>query len=222
MGSTSTCTPFRYEINYRNFFLLTEGSAQIKLAPPYSVKYLYPIYDYENFEFRSPVNPWSPQPKYIADFDKIKCLEFTLLPGKTLFIPAYWWYSIKFNTKTSISCFHYRTYMNNLAITPYIGMHALQIQNVKRDVVKKASINELNSEIHNSEKESNVTNNTNTNTNNNTNNNNTNNNNTNNNTNNTNTNNTSVENNTFDNGTNITNLPEPAAIDADNFGSQID
>ena len=149
MGSNRVCTPFRYEINYRNFFLLTEGSAQIKIAPPHSTKYLYPIYDYENFEFRSPVDPWSPQPKYSADFDKMKCLEFTLVPGKTLFIPAYWWYSIKFNSNTSISCFHYRTYMNNAAILPYIGMHALQIQNVKRNVVKKASIKELNTEIIN-------------------------------------------------------------------------
>ncbi len=147
LGSANVCTPFRYEINYRNFFLLTEGSAQIKIAPPHSTKYLYPIYDYENFEFRSPVNPWSPQPKYSADFDKMKCLEFTLIPGKTLFIPAYWWYSIKFNSNTSISCFHYRTYMNNAAILPYICMHALQIQNVKRNVVKKASIKELNNEI---------------------------------------------------------------------------
>ena len=149
MGSANMCTPFRYELNYRNYLLLTQGSAQIKLAPPHCSKYLYPIYDYENFEFKSPVDPWFPQVKYKADFDKIKCLEFTLTPGKTLFIPAYWWYSIKFNKDTSISCFHYRTYMNNAAILPYIGMHALQIQNVKRDVVKKASITELNKEnIH--------------------------------------------------------------------------
>ena len=147
MGSDKTCSPFRYEINYRNFLLLTEGSAQIKLAPPHSTKYLYPIYDYDNFEFKSPVNPWSPQPKYSSDFDKIKCLEFTLTLGKTLFIPAYWWYSIKFNHNTSISCFYYRTYMNNIAVTPYICMHALQIQNVKRNIVKKASIKELNNEI---------------------------------------------------------------------------
>jgi len=146
MGSAQTCTPFRYEINYRNYLLLTQGSAQIKLAPPQSIKYLYPIYDYENFEFRSPVNPWDPQPKYTADFDKIKCLEFTLLPGKTLYIPAYWWYSIKFNSNTSISCFNYRTYMNNLAILPYICLHALQIQNIKRNTVKTVSINELNNE----------------------------------------------------------------------------
>ena len=157
MGSKDTCTPFRYEINYRNFFLLTQGSAQIKMAPPHSTKYLYPHYDYENFEFRSPVDPWSPQPRYIADFDKMKCLEFTLTPGKTLFLPAYWWYSIKFiNSDTSISCFRYRTYMNNIAILPYIGLHALQIQNVKRNVAKKVSINELNNQIIQPENNSNT------------------------------------------------------------------
>lgn len=144
MGSDGCCTPFRYELNYRNFFILTQGSAQIKLTCPKNIKYLYPEYDYENFEFRSLVNPWNPQPKYKGDFDKMKFLEFTLLPGKTLFIPAFWWYSIKFNKNTSISCFRYRSYMNNFAIAPYIGMYALQIQNVKRNTSKKHSINELN------------------------------------------------------------------------------
>jgi hypothetical protein len=160
MGSTGCFTPFRYELNYRNYFLLTQGGAQIKLACPQSVKYLYPEYDYENFEFRSPVNPWNPQVKYIADFEKMKCLEFTLLPGKTLFIPAFWWYSIKFNKNTSITCLRYRTYMNNLAITPYIGLHALQIQNVKRNTIKKHNIKEINiqtNENTNEERNENVT-----------------------------------------------------------------
>jgi hypothetical protein len=191
MGSANTCTPFRYEINYRNYYLLTEGSAQIKLAPPHSIKYLYPNYDYENFEFRSPVDPWSPQPKYVADFDKMKCLEFTLTPGKTLYIPSYWWYSIKFNKNTSISCFNYRTYMNNIAISPYIGMHALQIQNVKRNVVKKVSIDELNKSVINTQipekqeiKETSI-----------------------------------IEQNIVSEGTTIDNLPEP--INDNNIGSEI-
>jgi hypothetical protein len=41
--------------------------------------------------------------------------------------------------------------MNNIAVSPYIGMHALQIQNVKRNAVKKASINELNKPITNNQ-----------------------------------------------------------------------
>jgi hypothetical protein len=149
MGSEGMCTPFRYEINYRNYFVLTQGSAQVKLSPPHSHKYLYPNYDYENFEFSSPINPWNPQAKYKIDFDKIKCLEFTLTPGKTLFIPAYWWYSIRFDKNTSISCLRYRTYMNNIAISPYIFMYALQNQNIKREFVKKIDIHQINGETKN-------------------------------------------------------------------------
>ena len=143
MGSENTCTPFRYEINYRNYFMCCEGNVEIKMAPPHSIKYLYPCYDYENFEFRSPINPWNVQSKYLADFDKIKCLEFTLTKGKTLYIPSYWWYSIKFTKNSSLSCFRYRTYMNNLAISPYVGMHILQLQNIKRNTTKNAHINDL-------------------------------------------------------------------------------
>jgi hypothetical protein len=146
VGSAGTITPFRYEINYRNFFLVTQGSIQIKMSPPNSTKYLYPIYDYENFEFSSPINPWTPQSKYSSEFSKIKCLEFTLTPGKTLFLPAYWWHSIKFAANSSITCFRYRTYMNNIAISPYIALHALQIQNIKRNVAKKIKIDDIDKE----------------------------------------------------------------------------
>jgi hypothetical protein len=143
-GSTNVETPFRYEMNYRNYFIVTEGSLLVKMAPPKSAKYLYPINDYENFEFRSQIDPWNPQQRFKADFDKIKCLEIVLTPGKFLFIPAYWWYTFKFNENTSVSCFRYRTYMNNIAISPSIAMYALQNQNVDRKIVKKIEINNKN------------------------------------------------------------------------------
>ena len=142
-GSDKVTTPFKYGIDYRNYLILTEGSAQIKLSPPHSIRYLFPKYDYDNFEFSSSINPWNVEPKYKADFDKIKCLEFTLTKGKVLFIPAFWWYSIKLDKNTSISRLTYRTYMNNIASAPYYAMHALQIQNVKHDIVKKFNIDEL-------------------------------------------------------------------------------
>ncbi len=147
-GSPGSITPFRYEINYRNYFLCTQGSVQIKLAPPKSMKYLHATNDYENFEFRSDINPWDPHPQYVADFDKVKCLEFTLQKGKTIYVPAYWWYSIKFNKNSSVAFLRYRTYMNNIAILPQIVMHGLQIQNVKRDIAKKVTMDDL--EVHES------------------------------------------------------------------------
>ena len=140
MGSSNVETPFRYDLNYRNYYIVTQGSIRVKLSPPKSSRYLYPINDYENFEFRSPVNPWNPQAKYKADFDKIKCLELVLVPGKILYIPAYWWYTFKLDSNTSVSCFKYRTYMNNIAISPNIFMYALQNQNVERKIAKQIDI----------------------------------------------------------------------------------
>jgi hypothetical protein len=46
--------------------------------------------------------------------------------------------------------------MNNIAILPYIGMHALQIQNVKRNVYKKVSIKELNNEVENNKPQNDI------------------------------------------------------------------
>lgn len=141
-ASSNLETPFRYDLNYRNYYMVTQGSIKIKLSPPKSSKYLYTVNDYENFEFKSDINPWNPQTKYKADFDKIKCLEIVLNPGKLLYIPAYWWYSFKFEHNTSVSCFKYRTYMNNIAISPKIFMYALQNQNVECKIVKKLDVKE--------------------------------------------------------------------------------
>ena len=156
MGSANVTTPLRYEINYRNYFLVTQGSIKVKLFPPKSSKYLYPVKDYENLEFRSQVNSWDPQPKFRADFDKVKCLEIVLVPGRFLFIPAYWWYSFKFAENTSVSSFKYRTYMNNIAISPHIFMYALQNQNVERKTAKQIDIKSLNQSQSQNEIESNV------------------------------------------------------------------
>jgi hypothetical protein len=141
-GSTNVETPLRYDLNYRNYYMVTKGSVQIKLTPPKSSKYLYPINDYENFEFKSMIDVWNPQQKYRADYDKIRFLEITLVPGKILYIPAYWWYSFKFGEDTSIVCCKYRTYMNNIAISNHIFMYALQNQNIDRKIVKQIKLNQ--------------------------------------------------------------------------------
>ena len=136
-ASEGVRTQFKYDLNYRNYYYVTEGTILVKLAPPKSSKYLYSIKDYENFEFRSPVNPWDVQKEYRADFDKVKCLEVKISKGQMLFIPAFWWYSIEFTDKATLAVFKYRTYMNAVAISPQIFMHFLQSQNVKRNIIPK-------------------------------------------------------------------------------------
>ena len=138
MGSKGAITPFRYDINYRQYFIVLSGVVKVKLAPPKSSKYLRVIKDYDNFEFRSPINPWNIQSEYKADFDKIKCMDITLDAGKLLFIPAYWWYSFTFeDNTTSVLSLKYRTYMNTIAILPYLFISFLQKQNIKHDIIEK-------------------------------------------------------------------------------------
>jgi hypothetical protein len=141
MASTGTTTPLRYEVNYRNYFLVTQGRIKILLIPPKDTRYLYPINDYDVLEFRSPVNPWKVQPEYQDDFDKIKTLEVELFQGMVMFIPAFWWYSIQFIVhETSVCSFKYRTHMNTLAIAPQLTLNVLQNMNIKRDTLEKRAI----------------------------------------------------------------------------------
>jgi hypothetical protein len=136
-ASKNVCTPLRYNNSYRNFFYLTQGSVRVKLIPPMYSKYLYEEKDHLNYIFWSPLQVWNidSQPQYKNDFEKVKSLEVELKEGQILYIPAYWWYSIKFESISSICLFQYRTYMNTVAILPSLCIHTLQKMNVKRDVV---------------------------------------------------------------------------------------
>lgn len=139
-ASPGTTTPLRYELNYRNYYLVTHGSVKMRLIAPHASKYLYPVSDYDNFEFRSPVNPWQVQAEYRADFDKIKTMDVELRAGQIIYIPAYWWCSIQFPETmpgATICCFKYRTYMNTVSVLDKLCMWLLQQQNVKRDTIEK-------------------------------------------------------------------------------------
>ena len=142
-ASPGTTTPLRYELNYRNYYLVTHGSVKMRLIAPQASKYLFPVSDYDNFEFRSPVNPWLTQAEYRADFDKIKTMDVELRAGQIIYIPAYWWCSMRFpenensNSSSTICCFKYRTYMNTVSIFDKLCIWLLQQQNVKRDTIER-------------------------------------------------------------------------------------
>ena len=146
-GSDGIRTPFRYELNYRNYITVTEGSVTVKMAPPKNSKYLYVDKDYVNFEFRSRVDPWEPQTQYKTDFNKVKCLELVLTPGKVLYIPAYWFYSIEFHSGASLCKFSYQTYMGSLSVIHYHTLSFLQRNNT-RDKVANSVQNEESSNVN--------------------------------------------------------------------------
>ena len=136
-GSIDCWTPLQYELNYRNYVYVSEGTITLKIIPPVYSKYLYEVKDYNNFEFRSPINPWNVQEKYLRNYSKIKFLEFNLNAGDILYIPAYWWFSIKYTKPSLIIWFKYCTYMNTVAILPHICISTLQKQNTKFDIADK-------------------------------------------------------------------------------------
>jgi hypothetical protein len=132
-SSLNTNTLLQYKLNYRNFFLVTEGSVKLKLISPDYTKYLHVNKDYYNFLFTSPINCWDIQREYSSDYNKVKSMEIILKQGDIIFIPAYWWYSFSFLNISTIACFHYRTYANTLSISPEICKSMLQKQNIKRN-----------------------------------------------------------------------------------------
>ena len=79
--SPDTTTPLRYNVNYRNYYYVSEGNITVKITPPSNTKYMNMITDYDNCEVRSLMNPWNIQPQYKADYDKIKFLEVNVKKG---------------------------------------------------------------------------------------------------------------------------------------------
>ena len=152
IGSNNCVTPLKYDLNCRNYLLVNEGSVNIKLFPPKYSKYLHCIKDYENFEFRSEINPWNVESIYKNDFEKVKCINLELKPDRILSIPPFWWYSIKFNNDTSVCFFKYKTFMNFIAISPQLFMKFLQMKNVKRLNFSRVKNNKDNN-VNNSEKD---------------------------------------------------------------------
>jgi hypothetical protein len=133
-GTKNSIIPLQYKISYRNFIMVTEGNVNLKLISPDYNKYLHLDKDYENFYFYSPINCWNTQKEYLIDFNKVKSLEINLNQGDIVYIPSYWWYSIKFNQISSLATFYYSTYANTIAILPDLFINFLQNQNVKHRI----------------------------------------------------------------------------------------
>uniref|UniRef100_A0A6C0ER79 Cupin-like domain-containing protein n=1 Tax=viral metagenome TaxID=1070528 RepID=A0A6C0ER79_9ZZZZ len=141
-GSQNTATPLRYHLNYRQFFIVKSGKIHVKMTPMKSKKYLKPIKDYDNYEFRSPINVWNPQPEYLHEMDKLKFLEFDVHAGHVLYIPAYWWYSIKYEKDAFIYSATYNSVMNCLAHLPQWVLYFLQQHNIYKKLAKTKNLEE--------------------------------------------------------------------------------
>ena len=143
IGSRGSYTPLRYHTGYRNFICINSGKIQIKMTPWRSYKYLHVYHNYDDYEFVSNINPWTPQMEYINDFQKIKFLEFQVSKGNVIYIPPYWFYSIKYEEDTVCSGFVYNSVMNMLSNSHHYMRYYLQ-QGIKKKVLKHIDTNNDN------------------------------------------------------------------------------
>ena len=132
MGSTNSYLPLRYNLDARTYLFVTEGSIEITLAPPESSKFLHVKKNYESLEMYSQIDINNVDPIYANDFNKIKFVKIILNPGSMLYIPPYWFYSIKIlSNNTIIFSNNYRTFISTMAILPELCIQFLQKNNLK-------------------------------------------------------------------------------------------
>lgn len=139
-GSRFAATPLRYHSHHRYYLAVTSGKITVKLTPWRSSRFLHPIKDYEHYEFRSAVNIWNPQKHFAADAEKVHFVEIEVFEGQVLFIPAWWWYTIRFSTDptTCVATFTYNTVADIASNTKEWGLYYLQQSNIKKKVAKNA------------------------------------------------------------------------------------
>ena len=141
-GSTGVYTPYRYHTHSRMFIVPITGRVRVRLAPWKMGKYLWPTKDYETYEFRSSVDPYSKT----EDAGKIRSIDVDVLPGQVLFVPQYWWYSVKLTKDTTVGTFVYNTAINALANGWDWAKYFLQQNNITRRIVaplKEPAPNEI-------------------------------------------------------------------------------
>ena len=125
-GIENTHTPFRYHTQQRKFICCHEGSVSIKMSSWESSDLLNATHDYENYDFRSPIRVWNPQPQWIANMKQMETLDIVLEKGCMLYIPSFWWYSIKFEQDSLISSCQYSSLMNCIYNIPSWVLHYIQ------------------------------------------------------------------------------------------------
>ena len=137
IGSVNSYNNFKYTLNTRNFLYLLDGEVEITLTLPNNKKYLHIEKDSLNNEFYSNIDIYNIINNFLKDYNKIKFMKINLKKGELLYIPSYWFYSIKFLVCDSIILnFKYDTYMNTLSILPEIIQSYLQNNNIKNNFLK--------------------------------------------------------------------------------------
>jgi hypothetical protein len=137
-GSSGTSTPLTYHTCERRFIYVNGGKIRVKMTPWRSSKYMVVNKDYTNYEFTSPLNVWNPQENYLTGFQKMKFLDFVVHGGNVLYIPPFWYYSIKIEDNDGlIYVADYGSPMNLLTNVSNLGHYFYETMIPKKKILKK-------------------------------------------------------------------------------------
>ena len=134
-GSQGTYTPFRYHMYSRYFIYAESGTVQIRMVPWKYEKEMKVIIDNTQMEYYSNIDLWE------GEHENIKYIDFYLNQGSYLYIPAFWFYSIKYKEYCEIFALKYQTPANLLISVPKYFLAYLQNDNTTLNVFKKFKLN---------------------------------------------------------------------------------
>lgn len=125
-GSAGVELPIQYHTADRQYFFVTEGRISVRMTPWRSRRFLNPIADYDNYEFYS-------KNAFSGDDNRVKWLEFDVAAGHILYIPPWWWFSMRISSvDTKVAGIQYQSFANILAHTPELARYYFQFHMTKR------------------------------------------------------------------------------------------
>ena len=97
-----------------NFLCINEGEMDLLLVPPQDKRYVYPFSDYGPINF-SRVNFFygGKEKDKFPDFSKANKIFINLTKGECVFIPAFWWVSLKTKNSKNLNQYIILKYFSN-------------------------------------------------------------------------------------------------------------
>ena len=123
-------TPLQSNYFYRNYIHVNEGNVKIRIIPPNEKPKLDGYFESDLFKHVSKCDIWN------TEKTEIKYFEIVGELGDVIYIPPHWWYSMQFQERSVICCYHYRTLMNILAYLPNYVQSFMSITK-QNDIQKK-------------------------------------------------------------------------------------
>ena len=144
LGSINSYTNLSMSYSVRNFLYINSGSVEVTITPLIYEKYLYSKKNDEMMNKISDINIYNINDNHKSNYNKIKFLQVKVKTGQLLFIPNYWYYSIKIlEDDTLVTIYKYKTYSNCISLIPEYLLQYLQKQNIKNNYINKA-VSKLN------------------------------------------------------------------------------